>query len=67
MPLWQRISEEEEEKQRASEEARLRLDELAQEISAAWPEGVAAVEAIREQRRELSTVIANRPLLGRRC
>ena len=51
VPLRQQISEQE--KRRASEEAWARLDELAQEISAAWPEGVSAVEAIREQRREL--------------
>jgi len=30
-----------------------RLDELAKQVSAAWPEGVSAVEAVREQRREL--------------
>ncbi len=29
------------------------LDELAIEISARWPEGVSAVEAVREARREL--------------
>ena len=29
------------------------MDQLAQEIGARWPVGVSAVEAIREQRREL--------------
>ena len=29
------------------------LDELAAEIGAHWPEGVSAVDAVREQRREL--------------
>ena len=29
------------------------LRRLREEISAAWPEGVSAVEAVREQRREL--------------
>jgi prevent-host-death family protein len=29
------------------------LDELIAEISAHWPEGVSAVDAVREQRREL--------------
>ena len=29
------------------------LDQLAAEISAKWPEGVSAVDAIREVRREL--------------
>jgi hypothetical protein len=29
------------------------LDRLASEIGAAWPEGVSAVDAVREQRREL--------------
>jgi len=42
-----------EEMRRASQEAWERMDRLAEEISAAWPEGVSAVEAIREQRREL--------------
>ena len=28
-------------------------DELARKIGAAWPKGVSAVEAVREQRREL--------------
>jgi prevent-host-death family protein len=28
-------------------------DHLAQEIGSDWPEGVSAVEAVREQRREL--------------
>lgn len=28
-------------------------DRLAEEISAVWPPGVSAVEAVREQRREL--------------
>jgi hypothetical protein len=37
---------------RAEVEAFLReLDKISKEISAAWPEGVSAVEAIREQRR----------------
>lgn len=30
-----------------------RLERLAKEVSKAWPKGVSAVEAIREQRREL--------------
>lgn len=30
-----------------------RLDELAKQVSAAWPDGVSAVEAVREQRRDL--------------
>ena len=30
-----------------------RIDELATEISAHWPAGVTAEEAVREQRREL--------------
>jgi prevent-host-death family protein len=29
------------------------MDRLAQEIGTRWPEGVSAVEAVREQRREL--------------
>ncbi len=29
------------------------LDRLAEEISKSWPEGVSAVEAVREVRREL--------------
>ena len=29
------------------------LDELSARISASWPEGVSAVDAVREQRREL--------------
>jgi prevent-host-death family protein len=29
------------------------MDELAAEIGAHWPEGVSAVDAVREQRREL--------------
>jgi prevent-host-death family protein len=29
------------------------LDELAEEISRNWPEGVSAVDAVREQRRDL--------------
>jgi prevent-host-death family protein len=29
------------------------IDELAREIGAHWPKGVSAVEAVREQRREL--------------
>jgi prevent-host-death family protein len=29
------------------------MDELAREIGAHWPKGVSAVEAVREQRREL--------------
>ena len=31
------------------------LDELIAEISAHWPEGVSAVDAVREQRRDLGT------------
>jgi len=30
-----------------------KMDDLAREIGAHWPEGVSAVEAVREQRREL--------------
>jgi prevent-host-death family protein len=29
------------------------MDELAKEISRKWPKGVSAVDAVREQRREL--------------
>lgn len=29
------------------------MDDLAREIGALWPKGVSAVEAVREQRREL--------------
>ena len=29
------------------------MDELAQEISKKWPRGVSAVDAVREQRRDL--------------
>ena len=29
------------------------IDELAKEIGAVWPKGVSAVDAVREQRREL--------------
>ena len=29
------------------------FERISQEISAAWPEGVSAVDAIREQRRDL--------------
>lgn len=29
------------------------MDELAEKIGALWPQGVSAVEAVREQRREL--------------
>ena len=46
-------AEDEQEMRKASREAWKRLEELGKEISAAWPEGVSAVEAIREQRREL--------------
>ena len=39
-------------RKRAEVEAFLReLDKISRKISAAWPEGVSAVEAIREQRR----------------
>ncbi len=39
-------------RKRAEVEAFLReLDKISREISAVWPEGVSAVEAIREQRR----------------
>jgi len=39
-------------RKRAEVEAFLReLDKISKKISAAWPEGVSAVEAIREQRR----------------
>ncbi len=41
-------------RKRAEAEAFLReLDKISREISAVWPEGVSAVDAIREQRREL--------------
>ncbi len=36
-----------------SQKAWDRLDELAKQVSAVWPKGVSAVEAVREQRREL--------------
>jgi prevent-host-death family protein len=29
------------------------MDELAAEVSAKWPKGISAVEAVREQRRDL--------------
>jgi hypothetical protein len=39
-------------RKRAEVEVFLReLDKISKEISAAWPKGVSAVEAIREQRR----------------
>jgi len=39
-------------RKRAEVEAFLReLDKISKKISAAWPEGVSAVEAVREQRR----------------
>jgi prevent-host-death family protein len=47
VPLEQRISDEE-----LSEYWR-RHDELADEIGRHWPEGFSAVDAIREQRRDL--------------
>ena len=31
-----------------------RMDALASEIGRVWPKGVSAVDAVREQRRELS-------------
>jgi hypothetical protein len=41
-------------RKRAEIEASLReLERITKAISAAWPEGVSAVEAIREQRRDL--------------
>ena len=41
-------------RKRAEIEASLReLERISKAISAAWPEGVSAVEAIREQRRDL--------------
>ena len=41
-------------RKQAEVEASLReLERITKEISAAWPEGVSAVEAIREQRRDL--------------
>jgi len=41
-------------RKRAEVEASLReLKRITKAISAAWPEGVSAVEAIREQRRDL--------------
>ena len=36
-----------------SDEAWARLMRIGEEIGAVWPEGVSAVEAVREQRREL--------------
>ncbi|MGQ9553186.1 MAG: type II toxin-antitoxin system Phd/YefM family antitoxin [Anaerolineae bacterium] len=45
--------EDREARREASRAAWARLERLAEEISAKWPEGVSAVEAIREQRREL--------------
>lgn len=38
---------------RAFEEIWADLDDLAEEIGKEWPEGVTAVEAVREQRRDL--------------
>ena len=41
-------------RKRAEVEASLReFERISKEISVAWPEGVSAVEAIREQRRDL--------------
>lgn len=41
-------------RKQAEVEASLReFERISKEISAAWPEGVSAVEAIREQRRDL--------------
>ena len=41
-------------RKRAEVKASLReLERISKAISAAWPEGVSAVEAIREQRRDL--------------
>lgn len=41
-------------RRKAEVDASLReLESLSQRISAAWPRGVTAVEAIREQRRDL--------------
>jgi hypothetical protein len=41
-------------RKQAEVEASLReLERITKEISAVWPEGVSAVEAIREQRRDL--------------
>ena len=41
-------------RKQAEVEASLReLERISKAISAAWPEGVSAVEAIREQRRDL--------------
>lgn len=41
-------------RKQAEVEASLReLERITKKISAAWPEGVSAVEAIREQRRDL--------------
>ena len=42
-----------EEIKRRSTEVWDRMDKLAEEIGAVWPKGVSAVEAVREQRREL--------------
>lgn len=41
-------------RKQAEVEASLRkFERISKQISAAWPEGVSAVEAIREQRRDL--------------
>jgi hypothetical protein len=46
-----------------SEEERLwaEIDELAAEISKHWPKGVSAVDAVREQRRNLTPVDWEKP------
>jgi prevent-host-death family protein len=41
------------ERARRSDEAWARFRRVGEQIAAAWPEGVSAVDAIREQRREL--------------
>ena len=41
------------------------MDELASEISKKWPKGVSAVEAVREQRRNLTPDEWVRPEEGR--
>lgn len=46
-------AEDADETARRSDEAWARFRQLAQEIGAVWPKGVSAVEAVREQRREL--------------
>lgn len=42
-----------EERRRRSLEILAEMEELAAEISEVWPKGVSAVDAVREQRRDL--------------